>query len=327
MAASVLVTGGAGYVGSHACKALAGAGFRPVVFDNLSTGHAEFVRWGDLEEGDLLDAARLDAVLERHKPVAVLHFAALSIVGESVAQPDRYHRNNVEGSRNLLRALERHGVGTLVFSSTAAVYGVPDRIPITEDAPKKPINPYGETKAAIEDELAASTLAWTALRYFNAAGADPDGEVGEHHMPETHLIPLVLDVALGRRASISMFGDDYETPDGTCLRDYIHVTDLADAHVKALRRLLNGGSSGAYNLGTGVGTSVREIIDAARTVTGHAIPTDIVERRPGDPPVLVCSNAAAEKAFGWSPRRGIAEQIGDAWRWHRTRFQQQEEEG
>ncbi len=320
LASTVLVTGGAGYVGSHACKALAAAGFMPVVYDNLSTGHAELVRWGDLEVGDLLDSGRLDEVLARHKPVAVLHFAALSIVVESVARPDLYFRNNVEGSQNLLQALARHGVGTIVFSSTAAVYGVPDQVPIREDAARKPINPYGETKAGIEDELSSSGLAWTALRYFNAAGADPDGEAGEHHTPETHLIPLVLDVALGRRQAISIFGDDYETPDGTCLRDYIHVGDLADAHVRAVNRLLNGGPSGVFNLGTGVGTSVRDIVEAAREVTGHAIPTEIAARRPGDPPVLVCSNAAAEEVLDWKPRRGIADQIADAWRWHQARF-------
>jgi len=317
---TVLVTGGAGYVGSHACKALAAAGYRVVVYDNLSTGHRDLVRWGDLEEGDLLDAGRLDLVLERHRPAGVLHFAALSIVGESVREPERYRRNNVEGSRCLLDAMARHGVGTIVFSSTAAVYGVPDRVPITEDLPKQPINPYGETKAAIEDELAAAGLAWTALRYFNAAGADEAGEAGEHHEPETHLIPLVLDVALGRRDGIAMFGDDYDTPDGTCLRDYIHVSDLAAAHVLALERLLKGGGSGVFNLGTGTGTSVREVIDAARAITGHPIPARTEARREGDPPVLVCSNAAAETALGWTPERDITTQIADAWRWHQARF-------
>ncbi len=317
---TVLVTGGAGYVGSHACKALAASGYVPVVYDNLSTGHADLVQWGDLEVGDILDSDRLDAVFEQHNPVAVLHFAALSIVGESVVKPDLYQRNNVQGSRCLLQAMAWHGVARIVFSSTAAVYGVPMDVPITEDMPKQPINPYGETKAAIEDDLARSGLSWTALRYFNASGADEDCQTGEHHTPETHLIPLVLDVALGRRENISIFGDDYETPDGTCLRDYIHVTDLADAHVRALARLLDGGKPGPFNLGTGIGTSVREIIDTARAVTGHAIPTVTAERRAGDPPVLVCSNEAASRELGWRPSRAIETQIADAWRWHQARF-------
>lgn len=317
---TVLVTGGAGYVGSHACKALAGSGYVPVVYDNLSTGHADLVQWGALEVGDILDPKRLDAVFDQHKPVAVLHFAALSIVSESVAKPDLYHRNNVAGSRCLLQAMARHNIAYIVFSSTAAVYGTPDQVPITEDMPKQPINPYGETKAAIEDDLARSGLSWTALRYFNASGADADSQTGEHHTPETHLIPLVLDVALGRREVISIFGDDYETPDGTCLRDYIHVTDLADAHVRALARLLGGGESGPFNLGAGIGTSVNEIIEAVRAVTGHAIPTVTAKRRAGDPPVLVCSNVAASQALDWWPSRGIEIQISDAWRWHKVRF-------
>ena len=318
--AVVLVTGGAGYVGSHACKALAAAGYSPVVYDNLGTGHRGLVRWGPLEEGDLLDAARLDAVFAAYRPTAVLHFAALSVVGESVTQPERYHRNNVEGSLALIAAMVRHGVARMIFSSTAAVYGVPDRLPITEEAPLRPINPYGETKAAIEHALADSGLAWTALRYFNAAGADPQGEAGEDHPTETHLIPIVLHVALGLRPSIAIFGNDYDTPDGTCVRDYIHVSDLADAHVRALARLERGGASGAFNLGTGRGTSVQEIIDAVRRETGHPIPVEVAQRRPGDPPVLVCSNAAAQQALGWRPMRDTATQIADAWRWHRARF-------
>jgi len=318
--AVVLVTGGAGYVGSHACKALAAAGYRPVVYDNLGTGHRDLVRWGPLEEGDLLDADRLNAVLAAYKPQAVLHFAALSVVGDSVREPERYQRNNVEGSLALIAAMERHGVGRMIFSSTAAVYGVPANLPITEDTPKAPINPYGQTKLAIEQALAASNLAWTALRYFNAAGADPDGEVGEHHAAESHLIPIVLHVALGLRPSISIFGNDYDTPDGTCVRDYIHVSDLADAHVRALRRLEGGGSSRAFNLGTGQGTSVQQIVDLVRATTGHAIPVEHAPRRAGDPPLLVCSNAAAQEALGWRPQRDAATQVADAWRWHRNRF-------
>jgi len=318
----VLVTGGAGFVGSHACKALASAGYEPVVYDNLSTGHRDLVRWGPLEEGDILDGALLDTVFSSHEPIAVLHFAALSVVAESVREPERYRRNNVEGSQSLFAAMARHGVGTIVFSSTAAVYGEPDVVPIHEDVALAPINPYGETKLAIERALAASDLKWMALRYFNAAGADADGETGESHEPETHLIPIVLDVALGRRSTITVFGDDYATPDGTCVRDYIHVTDLADAHVAALQHLLAGGDSRALNLGTGSGTSVREIIEIARTVTGHAIPETIGPRRSGDPPVLVCSNRAAGETLGWEPGRGIESQVVDAWRWQQARFGQ-----
>ena len=320
MSRTVLVTGGAGYVGSHSCKALSQAGFFPIVFDNLSTGHRDLVRWGAFEKGDILDEAALDAVMAAHRPVAVLHFAALSIVEDAVREPERYHHNNVEGSQVLLRTMARHGVDVIVFSSTAAVYGLPCTLPIMEDAATYPITPYGATKLVIEDELSRSGFAWAALRYFNAAGADPESETGEHHEPETHLIPIVLDVAQGRRPAVHIFGEDYDTPDGTCVRDYVHVTDLADAHVRALESLLDGREVGILNLGAARGVSVREVIAAAGRVTGRPIPVESGPRRAGDPPMLVCSATAATAVLGWHSRRSIAVQIEDAWRWHRSRF-------
>ncbi len=320
----VLVTGGAGYVGSHACKALAGAGYTPVSYDNLVNGHRDLVRWGPLEEGDILDGARLDEVIDQYRPGAVMHFAAFAEVAESVREPERYFRNNVEGSRSVLDAMVRHGIVRIVFSSTCAVYGMPDVVPIPEETPRHPINPYGETKAAVEDALAEfgrnHSIGWTALRYFNAAGADPDGEAGEHHEPESHLIPLVLDTALGRREAITVYGDDYPTPDGSCLRDYVHVADLATAHVSALKRLESGGSSLAINLGSGTGASVLEIIAAAQRITGADIATVIGDRRPGDPPSLICLPERAQHELGWSTTYDIEAQIGHAWAWHRQRF-------
>lgn len=320
MSQTVLVTGGAGYIGSHTCKALARAGFRPVVFDNLSTGHRDLVRWGPLEEGDILDAVALDHAMAAHRPVAVLHFAALSLVEDSIREPLRYHHQNVDGSRNLLGAMARHSIRYIVFSSTAAVYGTPHHVPIAEDASTQPISPYGATKLAIERELSRSGLAWIALRYFNAAGADPEGETGEHHEPETHLIPIVLDVARGRRLAVTVFGQDYETRDGTCVRDYVHVSDLADAHVKALKRLLSRHETGVFNLGTAHGTSVREVIEAARRVTGHLIRVQSGIRRGADPPILVCSSTKAAAILAWRARRDIHTQIENAWHWHLSRF-------
>ena len=320
MSRTILVTGGAGYIGSHSCKALAQAGFLPVVFDNLSTGHRDLVRWGTFEKGDILDEVALDATMAIHRPVAVLHFAALSIVEDAVREPERYHRNNVAGSQVLLRTMARHGVDVIVFSSTAAVYGLPCALPIAEDAATHPITPYGATKLVIEGELSRSGFAWAALRYFNAAGADPESETGEHHEPETHLIPIVLDVAQGRRPAVHIFGEDYDTPDGTCVRDYVHVSDLADAHVEALESLLDGREVGILNLGAARGVSVREVITAAGRVTGRPIPIKSGPRRAGDPPILVCSATAAAAVLGWRSRRGIEIQIEDAWRWHRSRF-------
>lgn len=318
----ILVTGGAGYIGSHACKALAHAGHTPVTYDNLVYGHRRAVRWGPLEEGDIADRARLDAVIETYRPVAVLHFAAYAYVGESVADPGKYYRNNVAGTLTLLEALRDHGVSRLIFSSTCATYGMPQDVPITESHPQNPINPYGASKLMIERMLAdfetAHGLRSIALRYFNAAGADPDAEIGEAHDPETHLIPLVLDAAAGRRPSITVNGDDYDTPDGTCIRDYIHVTDLAEAHVLALRALERGAPSGACNLGNGQGFSVREVIERARRVTGCTIPVEIGPRRPGDPPRLVGDARQAHRTLGWTPRHADLDTIlATAWAWHR----------
>ena len=318
----VLVTGGAGYVGSHACKALAKAGHQPIVFDNLSQGHAESVRWGPLEQGDILDPDRLDAVFALHRPDAVMHFAALSVVGESVSDPSRYYRSNIAGTIELLDAMRRASVENIVFSSTAAVYGVPSVSPILEDIAKSPINPYGFTKLAIENALADYGLAygirWAALRYFNAAGADPDGEIGELHDPETHAIPLAIKAALGGGGIFKLFGEDYPTPDGTCIRDYIHVSDLGVAHAKAIAYVAGGGQSRAFNLGTSGGTSVREIIDAVGRAVGTPVPVVAAPRRAGDPPVLVADATAANTILEWTPSMSAIENIAQtATAWHR----------
>jgi UDP-arabinose 4-epimerase len=303
MSQSILVTGGAGYVGSHACKALAAAGYRPVVYDNLSRGRAGAVRWGPLVQGELHDRARLAEAMRLHEVGAVMHFAAFAYVGESVADPEIYYTNNVGGTLALLGAMRDAGVPALVFSSTCAVYGVPDSVPIRETTAKAPLNPYGETKLAIERALhwyaGAYGLKYLALRYFNAAGGDPDGEIGEDHDPETHLVPLVLRAALGHGKPVEIYGTDYPTPDGTAIRDYIHVTDLADAHVRALADLAAGGASGALNLGTGKGHSVREVIAAVERVSGRHVPRREVARRPGDPPQLVADPALAKSRLGW----------------------------
>jgi len=319
---TILVTGGAGYVGSHACKALAAAGHTPVAYDNLSRGHREFARWGPLETGDIGDGAKLDEVIARHRVEAVMHFAALAYVGESVEQPALYYRNNVGGTLELLEAMRRAGVGLLVFSSTCATYGVPVRMPITEDAEQRPINPYGMTKLVIERVLrdygAAYGLRSVALRYFNAAGCDPDGEIGENHDPETHLIPRVLMAADGTIPHVEVFGTDYPTPDGTCLRDYVHVMDLAAGHLQALDYLKRGGATTAVNLGTGRGFSVREVIAAAERVTSRRIPLREAARRAGDPPVLVADATRARTLLGFAPRFNEIEPIVEtAWRWHK----------
>jgi UDP-glucose-4-epimerase GalE len=318
---TILVTGGAGYVGSHACKALAAAGHTPVTYDNLSRGHREFARWGPLEIGDIADAAKLDSAFARHRIDAVMHFAALAYVGESVEQPALYYRNNVGGTLELLEAMRRAGVKLLVFSSTCSTYGVPERMPITEDLPQQPINPYGMSKLVVErvlrDYEPAYGLRSVALRYFNAAGCDPDGEVGEDHDPETHLIPRVLMAADGMLPQVDVFGTDYPTPDGTCLRDYIHVADLADGHVRALAYLQRGGASTAINLGTGRAFSVREVIAAAERVTGRRIPVHEGPRRAGDPPVLVADATRARLVLGFAPGFTEIEPIvATAWRWH-----------
>lgn len=319
---TVIVTGGAGYIGSHTCKALAAAGFRPVVFDSLELGHADAVKWGPLEVGNILDTDRVAAVLNEYRPAAILHFAAYAYVGESINAPYKYYQNNVAGTVSLLQAMHKAGVGKLVFSSTCATYGVPKHQPIQETQPQQPINPYGWSKLMLEQVLRdaerACGLQSVTLRYFNAAGADPDGEIGEDHEPETHLIPLVIDAALGTRPAISVFGDDYDTPDGTCIRDYIHVSDLADAHVLALHHLLNGRGSAAFNLGNGRGASVREVIDMVGAVLGIPVPFAIHPRRPGDPPTLVGDATRAGQVLGWKPRRSDLESIiRDAAAWRR----------
>ncbi|MBW6418514.1 UDP-glucose 4-epimerase GalE [Celeribacter sp. PS-C1] len=299
---SILVTGGAGYIGSHACKALAQAGFRPVVYDDLSRGHADAVKWGPLIEGELHDTVLLRETFRRENIQAVIHFAALAYVGESTHEPGRYYDNNVGGMISLLAAMREEGVDKIVFSSSCATYGTPEVQPITEDMPQAPINPYGRTKLICEwmlqDEGQATGLHHVALRYFNAAGADPEGELGERHDPETHLLPLALMAATGK-GKLSVMGTDYPTPDGTCIRDYIHVTDLARAHVLALGHLLEGGESLALNLGTGEGQSVRDVIASVERVTGHKVAYHDAPRRAGDPPELRADPARAEDEIGF----------------------------
>jgi UDP-glucose 4-epimerase len=321
----VLVAGGAGYIGSHTVRMLDARGVEVVVLDNLSTGHAGAVeRLGvPFERADLGDAAALRGVFERRRPSAVIHFAAKCYVGESVEQPAKYYRENVAYTLELLDAMRAVECRDIVFSSTCATYGEPQRIPITEDHVQAPINPYGRTKLHMEHMIAdyakAYGLRFAALRYFNAAGASPRGDLGEDHRPETHLIPLVLGVALGRRESIQVFGDDYPTPDGTCIRDYVHVDDLADAHLRALASLQRGSPSIVCNLGTGNGFSVLELIDAARRITGHAIPHKVGARRAGDPARLVSGGSAARDLLGWVPKRAeLGTILEDAWRFHRA---------
>lgn len=318
---AVLVTGGAGYIGSHTCKALARAGYIPVVYDNLMCGHDWAVKWGPLERGDIVDRVRLDEVVARYRPVAIIHFAAYAYVAESVANPGKYYRNNVVGSLNLLEVARDQDISRFVFSSTCATYGIPDALPMREDTPQHPINPYGASKLMVErmlaDFRAAHGLASISLRYFNAAGADPDGEIGEDHSPETHLIPLVLDAASGRRPHVSVFGTDYNTADGTCVRDYIHVTDLAQAHVLALEALDNRECQPAYNLGNGSGFSVLEVIRAVERVSGCRVPVEEVARRPGDPDALVSDASRARNELGWRPAIATLDEIvRTAWVWH-----------
>ncbi len=304
---SILVAGGAGYVGSHACKALAEAGYRPVTLDNLVTGHADAVKWGPLVEADIADVEAVRRAVRDHQITSVMHFAARSLVGESVVKPDLYYENNVTGTLRFLQALTAEGLRHLVFSSTAAVYGEAGDGLIGEDAPLKPVNPYGETKLAIERALgwigAAKGFSWCALRYFNAAGADADGEIGERHDPETHLIPNLVRATLGTGPGLKVFGNDYPTADGAAVRDYIHVTDLAEAHLKALAWLKAGGASRAFNLGTGKGLSVLEMIAAAERALSRKPPFEIAPRRAGDPPRLVADPSAAMRAFDWTPTR------------------------
>ncbi|HYM33353.1 MAG TPA: UDP-glucose 4-epimerase GalE [Candidatus Cybelea sp.] len=318
---TVLVTGGAGYIGSHACKALAKAGYTPLAYDSLVYGHSEAVRWGPLVVGDLADRDLLGDSIRRFDVTAVMHFAAFAFVGESMTRPEIYFRNNLANTLVLLEAALDAGVKHIVFSSTCATYGLPETVPMDENTPQRPVNPYGEAKLMVERVLhwygQAHGMTYAALRYFNAAGADPDCETGENHTPETHLIPLVLDAALGRRAQIDIFGTDYPTPDGTAIRDYIHVQDLADAHVLALEHLRSGGASLALNLGTGSGYSVREVINAAERITGRRVPRHETKRRPGDPPALVANAGLARKVLGWTPRISDLDTIlRTAWAWH-----------
>jgi UDP-arabinose 4-epimerase len=322
---TILVTGGAGYIGAQTCKALQRAGYRPVAYDNLIYGHRASAIWGPFEEGDILDAPRLREVMKKHRPAAVVHFAAFAYVGESVKNPSKYYWNNVMGSLTLLDVMREYGINRMVFSSTCATYGYPKEMPIPESHPQMPINPYGNTKLAIEKMLNDFDTAYgirsISLRYFNAAGADPDGAVGEDHDPETHLIPLVLHAALGLRSHIAVYGNDYGTPDGTCIRDYVHVADLADAHVLALEALNRGLPSDAFNLGNGRGYSVKEVINAAQKITGNRVPIHIAPRRPGDPSCLVSDSRRARTVLGWQPRyENLTTILSHAWQWHRKRM-------
>ena len=323
MADRVLVTGGAGYIGSHACKALKAAGYEPVTYDNLCTGWQQAVKFGPFERGDLHDRARLDEVLARHQPVAVMHFAALSQVGEAMREPGKYWRGNVAASLTLIEAVIAAGIRDFVFSSTCATYGDRDGEVLDEDTPQAPLNAYGASKRAIEDMLvdfaASDGLRHVIFRYFNVAGADPDSEVGEFHRPETHLIPLILDAVDGKRAALTIHGTDYPTPDGTCIRDYVHVMDLVDAHVKGLEWLRAGKGSRVFCLGTGDGFSVREVVDATRHVTNREVPMVDGPRRGGDAVKLVCGSKRARDELGWRPDRSTMKQmIADAWRWHQS---------
>lgn len=323
MKKNILVTGGAGYIGSHACKALKMAGYTPVTFDNLSTGWEEAVQFGPFVQGDLLNPDDIERVFSEYDIAGVMHFAAFSLVGESVEKPGMYWRNNAVGSMNLLDVMVRHDVSSIVFSSTCATYGEHDGVTLSEDTPQLPTNPYGTSKRAIEDMIAGYEVAGMVksviFRYFNVAGGDPEAEVGEWHIPETHLIPLVLDAVSGKRESITVFGADYDTPDGTCVRDYIHVCDLVDAHVRGLQRLLDGNEGGVYNLGTGTGFSVQEVIDVATAVTEKDILVVEGERRVGDCARLVSGSTKAIEELGWQPTRSNLEtMIADAWRWHQT---------
>ena len=316
----ILVTGGAGYIGSHTAKVLAQSGLQPIVVDNLTRGHKEAVQWGPLIVADVGDRSALDRIFTEHSIDAVLHFAAFAYVGESMQAPEMYFRNNTLNTLNLLEAMHAHGVMKIVFSSTCATYGDPIQIPINEDHPQNPVNPYGESKRMVERLLywfgETHGLRWVALRYFNAAGADAEGQLGENHDPETHLVPLAISAALGQRGMLEIYGTDYDTPDGTAIRDYLHVTDLGTAHVAALRYLDSGGASAAFNLGTGSGHSVREVISMVEKVGGQKVPAKEVGRRAGDPPSLVADARKSARVLGWHPVNSSLEEIvRTAWQW------------
>ena len=324
MKAKILVTGGAGYIGSHAVKALGEKGFDVLTYDNMVTGNPEAVLFGELVRGDLLDREKLLEVLLKFRPDAVMHFAAFAVVPESVAQPLKYYINNVQGSLSLLWAMQQSGVRRLIFSSTAAVYGIPEKVPASEEAPLNPINPYGQSKVMVEkvlqDEHNAGNLEYVSLRYFNVAGADPEGQIGESRKDATHLVTLCVRTAAGKRPYLSIFGADYPTPDGTCIRDYIHVTDLAETHVLALSYLLNGGKSGVYNCGYGRGYSVLEVVETAKKITGVDFPVRQESRRHGDPPILVADAGKIRRELKWEPRYDSLETIiSTAWEWEQKR--------
>lgn len=320
---SILVCGGAGYIGTHVCKLMAKKGFDIIVYDNLSHGYRDNVKWGKFILGDIGDAAQLDLVFTKYKIDAVMHFCAFIEVGESVVEPEKYYRNNLKGTITLLEAMRRNNVNKLIFSSTAAVYGMPEKIPIEEDDRKIQINPYGKTKWMIEQILEDYDTAYgfksIRFRYFNAAGCDPDKETGEAHVPESHLIPLILDAALGKRDSIKVFGTDYDTKDGTAVRDYVHVNDLADAHIKGVEHLLKGGNTDYFNLGSGDGFSVREMIDMVKKVTGRDFKVVEVERRAGDPPFLIAKSDKAKSKLGWKIQNSLEDIIRTAWEWHKVK--------
>ena len=317
----ILVTGGAGYIGSFTVRMLLECGYDVLTFDSFELGHEKAVVGGSVFQGDLLDRKALDEAFGKHKIDAVVHFAAYASVGDSVINPDKYYHNNIEGGLNLLDAMRKHGVGKIIFSSSAAVYGEPNHVPIEESHPQEPTNAYGETKLVFEKTLKWYDVAYgiksVSLRYFNASGADLDGNIGEDHDPEEHLIPIVLQTALGQRESVKVFGMDWATPDRTCVRDYIHVIDLADAHVRALKALENGAGTTAYNMGNGDGQSVKQVIDAASEVVGKQIPWEPADRRPGDPAILVASSARLKDELGWKPKYpDLRSIIESAWHWH-----------
>ena len=317
---NILVTGGAGYIGSHTCLALSQKGYTPVVFDSLVNGHREFVQWGPFEQGDVRDRARLDQVIAKHKPAAIVHFAGLIEVGQSMSDPIAFFENNVAGSLTLFSAAVHAGIDKLVFSSTCATYGIPQAVPIREDHPQVPINPYGRSKLMVEQILneldTRKGFRSVILRYFNAAGADPEGHIGEWHTPETHVIPLVIEAARSRDTNFKVFGSDYPTRDGTCIRDFVHVCDLADAHSRGIDYLIGGGQSIALNLGTGHGTSVKEIIEAVEFVSRRPLRVEYGPRREGDPPELVADNALAKLSLGWEPQHALNSVVKSAWKWH-----------
>ena len=317
----LLIVGGAGYIGSHTNKALNEAGYETVVLDNLSYGHEESIKWGEFCKCDLANIDDVDEVFNKYDITAVMHFSSFIDVGESVTNPEKYYTNNVVNTMNLLHVMLKHNVKKFIFSSTCATYGVPQKIPLVEDHPQNPINPYGMTKLMVEKILKdydnAYGLKSVILRYFNASGADESGEIGEWHNPETHLIPLILDAAIGKREDIKIFGTDYDTEDGTCIRDYIHVTDLADAHIRALKYLEDENTSNEFNLGNGVGFSVRQVIESAKKVTGRDFKVEETKRRPGDPAVLIGSSKKAKDTLGWNPQyTDIDDIIKTAWIWH-----------